>query len=81
MCYIRLSDCYGVNVILATDKELTNGDVERVRSIAVDVKLPSGEMREDEWQFDELVDEIVEKCKTDLDIEFGIVAPDYDLEI
>lgn len=81
MCYIRLSDCDGVTVILATDKELTYGDVDRVRNIAVDVKFPNGEMREDEWQFDELVDEIIEKCKTDLDIEFGIVAPDYDLEI
>lgn len=80
MNVIRLSDCDGYTASLLTEKELTYGDIDRIRNIAVDIKFPNGKMRE-EWQFDEIVEEIIELCNSKLGIKFDLIIANYELEI
>lgn len=71
--FLRLFDCDGASILLKADKQLTNGDIFRIKEVIINVKFPNGKIREDEWQFDEIVNEIVEKCRAELNIDFIIL--------
>lgn len=80
MNVIRLSDCDGYTESFSTEKDLTYEDIYRIRNIIVDVKFPNGKMRGD-WQFYEIVEEIIELCNSKLGIKFDRIIADYEFEI